>query len=379
MPTKDFYETLGISRSANADEIKRAYRALARKHHPDVAENKAEAEHRFKEINEAYEVLSDPQKRAQYDRYGTVGNGAAGFGDFGGFGGGFGASGFGDIFDIFFGERAGGAQQTQRRSGPARGSDLRYDLEITLEDAFSGTTREIQFNHLAQCETCRGSGAAPNTLVVPCQQCSGSGVMRTVRQTPLGQFVTQSTCTRCGGEGQVIQEPCQSCSGRGRREVERRLTVKVPAGVDDGSRIRINGNGEAGIRGGPPGDLYVYLSVAPHPQFKRDGLDTYVDVPISFPQAALGAQIDVPSLEGDLGLSVHAGTQSGTTFRMRGHGMPSVRGTNRGDHVVTVHVVVPSKINKRQRELLEEYARVGGDRVDEKSFFDKVKDAFKPD
>ncbi len=376
MPTKDFYEVLGVSRSANADEIKRAYRGLARKHHPDVAENKIEAEHRFKEINEAYEVLSDPQKRAQYDRFGTVGaaNGAGGFGDFG-FGQGFGGSGFGDIFDIFFGDRMG-AQQTQaRRTGPARGSDLRYDLEITLEDAFSGTTREIQFNHLAQCETCRGSGAAPGTLVVPCDRCSGTGVMRMVRQTPLGQFVTQTTCTQCGGEGQVIQQPCQSCSGRGRRELERKLTVKVPAGVDDGSRIRISGNGEAGIRGGPSGDLYVYLSIAPHPLFKRDGLDTYVDIPITFPQAALGAQVAVPSLEGELQLAVHAGTQSGTTFRMRGHGMPSVRGAQRGDHIVSVHVAVPTKISKRQRELLEEYAQTG----EEKSFFDKFKDAFKPE
>jgi molecular chaperone DnaJ len=380
MPTKDFYETLGVSRDANADDIKRAYRALARKHHPDVAENKAEAEHRFKEINEAYEVLSDPQKRAQYDRFGSVGNGAgAGFGDFG-FGQNFGGTGFGDIFDIFFGDRMGAQQQQQaRRSGPARGSDLRYDLEITLEEAFAGTTREIQFNHLAQCETCHGSGASPGTLVVPCDRCSGSGVQRMVRQTPLGQFVTQSTCTKCNGEGQVIQDPCPACSGRGRREVERRLTVKVPAGVDDGSRIRINGNGEAGIRGGPAGDLYVYLSIAPHPLFRREGLDTYVDVPVSFPQAALGSQIDVPSLEGDLPLNVHAGTQTGTTFRMRGHGMPGVRGTHRGDHVVTVHVAVPTKINKRQRELLEEYARAGGDRIEERSFFDKVKDAFKPE
>jgi molecular chaperone DnaJ len=380
MPTRDFYETLGVDRTANADEIKRAYRALARKHHPDVADNKAEAEHRFKEINEAYEVLSDPQKRAQYDRYGTVGNGGmGGFGDFGFGGQGFGG-GFGDIFDIFFGDRMGAqAQQQARRSGPARGSDLRYDLEITLEEAFKGTTREIQFNHLAQCETCRGSGAAPGSLVVPCDRCSGTGVQRVVRQTPLGQFVTQSTCSKCGGEGQVIQQPCADCSGRGRRELERRLTVKVPPGVDDGSRIRISGNGEAGIRGGQAGDLYVYLSIAPHPLFKRDGQDTYVDVPISFPQAALGSQIAVPSLEGELPLSVHAGTQSGTTFRMRGHGMPAVRGTHRGDHVVTVHVVVPSKVNKRQRELLEEYARAGGDRIDERSFLDKVKDAFKPE
>jgi molecular chaperone DnaJ len=380
MPTKDFYEVLGVTRTASADDIKRAYRTLARKHHPDVAENKAEAEHRFKEINEAYEVLSDPQKRAQYDRYGTVPNGGmgGGFGDFG-FAQGFGGGGFGDIFDIFFGDRMG-AQQTQaRRSGPARGSDLRYDLEITLEEAFNGTTREIQFNHLAQCETCSGTGAAPGSLVVPCDRCAGSGVQRMVRQTPLGQFVTQSTCSKCGGEGQVIQQPCVSCNGRGRREVERRLTVKVPAGVDDGSRIRIGGNGEAGIRGGPPGDLYVYLSIAAHPLFRRDGLDTYVDVPISFPQAALGSEVSVPSLEGELALNMGAGTQNGTTFRMRGHGMPAVRGSHRGDHVVTVHIAVPTKINKRQRELLEEYARQGGDRVDERSFFDKVKDAFKPE
>lgn len=380
MPTKDFYEVLGVSRTASADDIKRAYRGLARKHHPDVADNKAEAEHRFKEINEAYEVLSDPQKRAQYDRFGTVGNGGAGgFGDFG-FGQGFGGGGgFGDIFDMFFGDRMGGAQTQARRSGPSRGSDLRYDLEITLEEAFGGTAREIQFNHLAQCDTCNGSGASPGTLIAACDRCGGTGVQRMVRQTPLGQFVTQSACSKCNGEGQVTQTPCESCGGRGRREVERRLTVKVPAGVDDGSRIRITGNGEAGIRGGPAGDLYVYLSIAPHPLFKRDGLDTYVDVPISFPQAALGTQVTVPSLEGELLLNVHAGTQTGTTFRMRGHGMPAVRGNNRGDHVVTVHVVVPTKVSKRQRELLEEYARQGGDSVEERSFFDKVKDAFKPE
>ncbi len=377
----DFYETLGVSRAANAEEIKRAYRSLARKHHPDVSENKAEAEHRFKEINEAYEVLSDPRKREQYDRFGTVGNGAGapgGFGDFG-FGQNFGGSGFGDIFDIFFGDRAG-AQQTQaRRSGPSRGSDLRYDLEISLEEAFSGTTREIQFNHLAQCQTCSGSGAAPGTLITPCDRCQGSGVMRMVRQTPLGQFVTQSACTQCGGEGHVITHPCEHCGGRGRREVERKLTVKVPAGVDDGSRIRITGNGEAGIRGGQAGDLFVYLSVARHSLFQRNGLDTYIDVPITFPQAAMGGQIEVPSLEGPLPLLVSGGTQSGTTLRMRGHGMPSVRGTQRGDHIVTVHVVVPSKVNKRQRELLEEYARISNDRLDDRSFFDKFKDAFKPE
>ncbi len=375
MPTKDYYEVLGVARTASPDDIKRAYRQLARTHHPDVADDKAQAEHRFKEINEAYEVLSDPQKRAQYDRFGAAG--APGGGDFG-FGG-FGPAGFGDIFDMFFGDMRGGAAQQPRRSGPQRGSDLRYDLEITLDEAFSGTTKEIQFSHLAQCETCKGSGAEPGSLIVACDRCGGSGVMRTVRQTPLGQFVTQTTCTKCAGEGSVISQPCPTCGGRGRHEIERKLTVKVPAGVDDGSRIRIAGNGEAGIRGGAAGDLYVYLNIAPHPFFKRDGLDTYVDVPISFPQATLGAAIDVPSLEGPLNLAIPPGTQGGTTLRLRGHGMPTVRGSQRGDHHVTVHVVVPSKLNKRQRELLEEYARAGGDTIEEKSFLDRVKDAFKPD
>jgi molecular chaperone DnaJ len=376
MPTKDYYETLGVARDASPDQIKRAYRTLARRHHPDVAEDKAAAEHLFKDINEAYEVLSDPQKRAQYDRFGTVsGPSQNGGGDFG-FNG-FGPNGFGDIFDMFFGDARAGTQA--RRSGPQRGSDLRYDLEITLEEAFTGTTKEIQFSHLAQCETCKGSGAQPGSLVVGCERCHGTGVMRTVRQTPLGQFVTQAPCSMCGGEGAVISQPCAVCAGRGRHEVERKLTVRVPAGVDDGSRIRIGGNGEAGIRGGPSGDLYVYLSIAPHAYFKREGLETFVDMPVSFPLAALGATIDVPSLEGPLPLTVPPGTQSGTVLRLRGHGMPSVRGSQRGDHHVRLHVAIPTRLSKRQRELLEEYARAGGDIVEEKSFFDRVKDAFRPE
>ncbi len=374
MPTKDYYELLGVGRDASPDEIKSAYRRLARSHHPDVATDKSSAEHMFKEINEAYEVLSDPHKRAQYDRFGTT-NGAPGGADFG-FSG-FGPNGFGDIFDMFFGDAR--TATAPRRSGPQRGSDLRYDLEITLDEAFGGATKEIQFSHLAQCETCKGSGAQPGSLVAGCERCHGSGVMRTVRQTPLGQFVTQTTCNACGGEGHVIAHPCATCGGRGRHEVERKLSVRVPAGVDDGSRIRIGENGEAGIRGGPAGDLYVYLSVAPHPLFKRDGLETFVDVPISFPLASLGATIDVPSLEGPLSLTIPAGTQSGTTLRLRGRGMPSVRGSQRGDHHVTLNVAVPTRLSKRQRELLEEYARAGGDVVEEKSFFDRVKDAFRPE
>ena len=370
MPTKDYYETLGVAREASGEEIKQAYRALARKHHPDVSEDKSVAEHRFKEINEAYEVLSDPNKRAQYDRFGSAGNGA---------GAGFGFdqnAGFGDIFDMFFGNVRPNAG---RRTGPQRGSDLRYDLEISLEEAFAGTTKEISFTHLAQCDVCKGSCAQPGSLIVPCAQCSGSGIMRVARQTPLGQIVTQMTCSRCAGEGHTMDHPCEACQGRGRREIERKLTVKVPAGVDDGSRIRIGANGEAGIRGGPPGDLYVYLGIAQHAVFNRDGMDTYVDIPVSFPQAAMGASITVPTLEGELSMTLPGGTQTGTVLRMKGRGMPSVRGSQRGDHHVTIHVMVPTKMNKRQRDILEEYAKAGGDEIEERSFFDRVKDAFRPE
>jgi molecular chaperone DnaJ len=368
MPTTDYYETLGVAKNATPDEIKRAYRNLARKHHPDVADDKASAEHYFKQINEAYEVLSDPHKRAHYDRFGTVDD--AGMGDFGGFGG----AGFGDIFDMFFGD----ARTADRRSGPQRGADLRYDLKVTLEEAFSGVTKEISYGHLVQCEKCHGSGALPGTLVVPCGRCGGAGMVRSARQTPLGQFVTQTTCPTCHGEGQVISQPCDACGGEGRRHMESTLTVKVPAGVDDGSRIRIAGKGEAGMHGGPVGDLYVYLSVAPHARFKREGLDTSVEVPVGFTQATLGATVNAPSLEGEIPLVIPAGTQTGTTLHLRGHGMPSVRGSHRGDHHVTVRVAVPGKLTKRQREVLEEFAREGGDLGEEPSFLDRVKDAFRP-
>ena len=363
MATTDYYDTLGIAANATPDEIKRAYRNLARKYHPDVADDKASAERRFKKINEAYEVLSDPHKRAHYDRFGSA---DPSMGDFGG--------GFGDIFDMFFGD----ARTTERRNGPRRGADLRYDLRITLEEAFSGITREVSYGHLVRCAKCEGSGAMPGTLVVPCGRCGGSGMVRTARQTPLGQFVTQTTCSTCNGEGSVVAQPCDECGGEGRRHVQSTLTVKVPAGVDNGARIRIAEKGEAGTHGGPVGDLYVYLTVAPHERFERDGLDTSVDVPIGFTQATLGAVVNVPSLEGELPLTIPPGTQSGATLHLRGHGMPSVRGSRRGDHHVTVRVVVPAKLTKRQREALEEFAREGGDQGEEPSFLDRVKDAFRP-
>ncbi len=373
MPT-DYYTVLGVERGATEADIKKAYRSLARRHHPDVAEDKASAETKFKEINEAYEVLSDPEKRRMYDRYGSADGNGSYTGGFGGFSG----DGIGDIFDMFFGATRG-ATSASRQHGPQRGADLRYDLQITLEEAYGGSEREISFNHLAVCDTCSGSGARPGTLPVSCDRCSGSGTMRTVRQTPLGQFVTQTTCVKCGGEGVFIPTPCETCKGRGRVEKPRVINVKIPAGVDDGSRIRLSGNGEAGLRGGPPGDLYVYVSVAPHQRFRRDGLDLYIDVPVTFTQAALGSQIQVDSLDGKVPLSIAAGTQSGTTYRLRSRGMPSVRGTGRGDELVTVHVVVPTKMSRRERELLEEFAHIAGDQIDERTFFERFKDAFKGD
>jgi molecular chaperone DnaJ len=363
----DYYDVLGVPRSAGEGDIKTAYRQLARKYHPDVAEDKVAAENHFKEINEAYEVLSDPQKRANYDRYGHAGAQGGG-------GAGFAAEGFGDIFDMFFGQaRAGG--QPNRSSGPQRGSDLRYDAEITLEEAFTGTTREISFRHLASCQTCKGSGAEPGTLVVSCDRCSGTGIARQVRQTPLGQFVTQTTCGKCQGEGQIVQTPCKV--GRGRVEQDKTLTVKVPAGVDDGSRIRLSGSGEAGVRGGPEGDLYVYLSVRKHERFRRDGLDIIIDVPIAFPTAALGGDITVPALDGPIELTIAPGTQTGSLYRVRGRGMPAVRGGVRGDQLVNVHVAVPTKLSKREKEILEEFAAAGNDPDADRSFFDRVKEAFK--
>ncbi len=368
----DYYSVLGVERGASEADIKRAYRGLARKFHPDVADDKISAERHFKEINEAYEILSDPLKRSHYDRFGSVPNssGAGGFGPFAS------PEGFGDIFDMFFGGRAG----PTRAAGPQRGADLRYDLQITLEEAYRGAEREISFQHLAGCEICHGSGARPGTSASRCDRCGGSGVARTSRQTPLGAFVTQSTCPKCGGEGEFAAAPCESCRGHGRTEQTRTLTVKIPAGVDEGSRIRIASAGEGGTRGGPAGDLYVYLGVAQHPRFRREGADLFLDIPISFTQAALGGTVSVESLEGQpLDLAIVAGTQTGSAYRLRGRGMPHVRGGSRGDLLVTVHVAVPAKLARRERELLEEYAELRGDKIEDRSFFERVKDAFKAD
>ncbi len=372
MPTReDLYEVLGVSRGASDDDIKKAYRALARRYHPDVARggDKSGAETKFKQINQAYEVLSDPAKRSQYDRFGTVGNGAgAGAGGFG-----FGGDGIGDIFDMFFSAAGAGAR---RSSGPQPGADLRYDLEITLEDVLRGAEREISFDHLGPCDACAATGSASKAKPVACRDCGGSGQLRAVRNTPLGQFVTAAPCARCGGTGHVIADPCKVCSGKGRRESRRRVTIKIPPGVETGNRLRFTGQGEAGERGANAGDLYVYFHVKAHEIFEREGADIRCETTISFTQAVLGAKLEIDALDGPATLDVSAGTQPGATFRISGRGLPKGRGAARGDLLVDVGLRVPAKLTHKQKELLQEFARSGGDDVDDKGFISKIKGAF---
>ena len=366
MPNKDYYATLGVSRNASDSDIKRAYRNLARRHHPDVVaeDDKHQAGVRFKEINEAYAVLSDPKKRAHYDRFGTVD------GQMGPNMGGFSGEGIGDIFDFFFGAGMG------RRGGPSRGSDLRYDIEIQLEDVLNGAEREISYDRLAPCDTCNGSGSADGQEAVSCPECRGTGELRHARNTPLGQFVSTAPCVRCGGTGRIVKNPCKACSGHGRRDKRVQVKVRVPAGAEDGTRIRHTGLGETGDRGGQSGDLYVYINVASHEIFQRNGADLHCETTISFTQAALGATLEIEGLDGEATLKLPPGTQTGTTFRVPGRGLPRMRGHGRGDLVVDVRVRVPKRLTRKQRELLEEFARAGGDDSEDKPFFTKIREAF---
>jgi molecular chaperone DnaJ len=369
---RDYYEVLGVERGASDAEIKRAFRRLAQRWHPDVNASE-EAHERFKEVNEAYQILSDPQRRQAYDMFGSAGLGGAGGPGFGDFGAGVG--GFGDIFDAFF----GGAQTNARRGRPPVGSDLRYDLRISFEEAVTGTDKEIEFPVLDRCPTCSGSGAAPGATASTCSQCSGRGEVRTVRQTMLGQMVNVATCPRCRGEGKVIDTPCATCHGDGRTERRRKLRVSIPAGIDEGHQIRLSNEGEAGPRGGPSGSLYVAVHVAPHPRLKRDGTELYCQLDVSIVQAALGATMRVPTVEGEEDVEVKAGTQPGAEIRLRGRGVPHLRraGT-RGDLHVMINVVVPTKLTKAQRAHLEAYAADAGETVDGAgggSLFDRVRDA----
>ena len=366
---RDYYDILGVPRGASDADIKRSFRKLAQQWHPDVS-TEAGADERFKEINEAYQVLSDPQRRQAYDTFGHAGVGAGAEGGFGGF------QGFGDLFDAFFGQGAGGAS---RRGRPPAGADLRYDLRLTFAESIAGVEKEIEFSALGRCETCSGSGAKAGTTPVTCPQCKGSGEVRTVRSTMLGQMVNVSACPRCNGQGQIVDEPCTTCRGDGRTERRRKLRVAMPAGIDEGHQVRLTGEGEAGPRGGPFGNLYVVAHVTPHPRLQRRDTELFLDLPLSIVQAALGATVTVPTADGEETIEVKPGTQPGTEIRLRGKGVPHLRRSGtRGDLHVLVDVKIPTKLTKRQRELLAEFAAEAGESGNgkhDKGLFDKVKDA----
>lgn len=358
MANKDYYEVLGIQKGASDDEIKKAFRKLAIKYHPDKNQGDKEAEQKFKEINEAYQVLSDPEKRAHYDQFGTADPGA-GFGA-GGFGG-FDFSdmgGFGDIFDTFFG---GGGSGSKRRNGPTRGNDIEYTLNLTFEEAIFGTEKEISITRSESCEECHGSGAAPGTSAKTCSTCGGTGQVRVQRQTPLGSFVSTTTCDKCGGKGKIIESPCHTCHGKGSVRKNRKITVKIPAGVDTGNVMPLRGQGEHGQNGGSPGDLYIKIRVAPSKKFIRKGNDIYIDTHISMGHAALGIEIKVPTVDGDVKYKIPAGTQSGTLFRLKGKGVPRVNSSGRGDQYVKVIVDIPKNLNEKQKQALEAFMEACGE------------------
>jgi len=369
---RDYYEVLGVDKNATDEDIKRAYRRKAKECHPDLHPDDKEAEARFKELNEANEVLSDADKRARYDQFGFDGPNMGGMGGnpFGGAGFDFGGMGFESIFDMFTGGMGGGA----RRQGPQQGNDLRYDLKITFEEAARGCEKSFEFYRNENCETCKGSGAKPGTQPATCPTCKGAGQ---IRQSG-GWMTTVRTCPTCGGSGKVIQEKCSSCGGSGRNRVKRTATIKVPAGIDNGQTIIMNGQGEPGLRGGPNGDLYISITVRPHKLFRRDGYNLRLDLPISFTQAALGGDVDIPTLDGAIKYRIPEGTQTDTEFRLKGYGIQQLRGTQKGDLLVRVRVEIPKKLTEKQRELLRQFdeTTTGKEYEQRKGFFDKMKDLF---
>ena len=364
---RDYYEVLGVDKSASQDEIKKAYRKLAKANHPDQHPGDKQAEERFKEANEAYEVLSDEDKRKKYDQFGFAafdpsygagaGAGAGGFGGFGGFDDFFGGGGFGDIFSSIF----GGGASTRNPNAPRRGDDVRATLNISFEEAAFGCEKEVTAPRIELCPDCKGTGCAPGTTAETCPDCHGTGSVRTTQRTPFGMAQTTGPCQKCRGSGKIIHQPCKTCRGMGKIRRNHKLTVKVPAGIDDGQAIPITGCGNAGANGGPAGDLLVGVIVRPHPIFEREGTSVYMEQEISYAQATLGAEVEVPTLDGKVKLNIPEGTQPGAVFRMRGRGIPSLRGGGRGDQFVSVKLNVPKNLTGQQKELLRQFAASMGE------------------
>ena len=372
MSKRDYYEVLGLSKGASVDEIKKAYRKLSKQYHPDL--NKEEgAEAKFKEIAEAYEVLSDDQKRARYDQFGHE-DPSAGFGG-GGFGGAGGFGGFEDIFSSFF----GGGGRRQDPNAPRKGDDLQYRMNISFEDAVFGKETEIEIPKEENCETCKGSGAKPGTTPQSCSHCNGAGTINQAVDTPFGRMMNKRTCPSCRGAGKIIVDKCTTCRGDGKVQKRKKIKVTIPAGVDDGQQLRVSGQGEPGINGGPAGDLYIVFTVKRHEQFERDGDDIYYELKLTFPQAALGYEIEVPTIHGKVKLKIPAGTQAGAQFRLKDKGVKNVHGYGMGHQYVIVKVVTPTKLTEKQKQLLRDFAEVSGDIPEEQgsTLLDKLKKRFK--
>lgn len=380
MSTKrDYYDVLGVDKNADAQALKKAYRKLAMQYHPDRNPDNKEAEEKFKELSEAYEVLSDDTKRQTYDQFGHAGmNGQGGFGGQGGQGG-FG--GFEDIFGDMFGDIFGGGfgGQRNRRRGPERGADIRQDIDITFEEAAFGKKASIKLTRSEECSECNGSGAKPGTSKRTCPTCNGAGEVRTVQRTPFGNIASSRPCSACNGEGEVVESPCSKCHGQGSTRKVKTIEVDIPAGIDDGQMIKLSNQGEVGSKGGPRGDLYIVVNVKSHPLFTREGNDIYFDMPITFVQATLGDEIEVPTLDGKVKYSVPEGTQTGTVFRLREKGIPRLRGNTRGDQYIKVVVDTPKKLNEKQKDLLKQFAQECGEEVHEKkrTFGQKIENMLK--
>ena len=374
---RDYYEVLGVQKGASEEEIKKAYKKMARKYHPDLNPGDKDAEEKFKEVNEAYEVLSDSEKKARYDQFGFAGvdpNFGAGGGGYGG-GAGFDFGDLGDIFGSFFGGGFGGGQTRRNPNAPQRGESIRMNLTISFEEAAFGCEKELELDRYESCETCHGSGAAPGTSPETCPDCGGSGVVQTRRQTPMGVFASTAPCSRCGGRGKIIKEPCKDCRGSGVVRRRRKIQASVPAGIDNGQTISIRGQGHAGKNGGPAGDLLVTITVRPHELFRREGTSVLCEAPITFPQAVLGAELEIPTIDGKVKYDIPEGTQSGTTFRLKGKGIPALNGRGRGDQYVTVYIETPRNLNREQKEALKKFAEAVGENnyEERKSFFRKFK------